>query len=420
MRNHKRLASISLVAALLLYSASIYWGDLFPYMDYLTAFAEAALIGGMADWFAVTALFRHPLGLKIPHTAIIARNKSRIGHSLSTFIRSNFLSKTYVHSSIKQTDIAEHWLNWLRKPHNQHVLASALTRGATFVLRSLDERGARAFFEATLTHYAKRVDLAGLFGRVLGALKADNQHQALLDDTLDRAARWLESPVHQRWLKRQLTQVIFRLINPKLFGREISLNRFAGWLANERIIERLSELLTAVSNDANHPVRQQLDHQLSQFIERTRTDPALIARFDRVREELTDNPHMQRYIQTLWTRLTQSWQADLEKDGDDSASYRMARDFIAHYTRVLSDAPEARRWINDQALILLPDLVDKNSDRIDAYIRRYIDQLSSDDVVEQIEKNVGNDLQYIRINGTLVGGLVGLALHAATQLISSL
>ncbi|MCX2522975.1 DUF445 domain-containing protein [Larsenimonas rhizosphaerae] len=414
MKNRKRLAGACLVIAACLYIVSIKWAGLSPAMAYLNAFAEAAMIGGIADWFAVTALFRHPLGIPIPHTSIIARNKSRIGHSLSRFIRNNFLSGAYVHASVERADLAGKWLQWLQAPAHREKLADGLCRAIRYALRAGQDDSARRFIEATLLRYASRLAPATLIGRVLAALKEDGQHQALLDDTLTRLAHWLESPVHQRWLKRQLTQVIFRLINPRFFGREISLNRFAGWIANERLIERFSRLLTEVSQDPDHPVRRQLDQTLDHFIERTRNDPVMIARLDRIRDELLSNAPMQRYIQRLWGNVLLRWEADL----DSSTSHTKASllDFIDHYVQVLDQNPAARDWINTQAITLIPPLVASNSARIDAYIRHYIDQLSARDVVEQIEHNVGNDLQYIRINGTLVGGLVGVAIHALTQL----
>ncbi|WP_438765235.1 DUF445 domain-containing protein [Kushneria sp. TE3] len=416
--NRRRIATLCLIGALMLYVVSTWYQARFPALEYVSAFAEAAMIGGIADWFAVTALFRHPLGLKIPHTAIIPRNRARLGKSLSGFIRENFLSETYVRDSVRRFDVAGALVGWLSRPDRRVMVAERLTQMMSTSLSAVRQSAARDFLTRTLRHHLGRINTARLMGSALNVLAAEGRHQALLDDSLARLSRWLEVEDNQERVKHFITGTVFKLFNPRVMGREVSMHRLAGWLINERIVEQSARLISEVSDDPDHPLRQHLDHQFAEFIERMRHDPALARRLDRLRDDLLDNDRLSDYIAGVWEELMDWLARDL--DAADSQSRAWIEQFIEYYARTLEQDAPAREWLNEQAVALLPALVERNGPRIDAYIQRYLDSLDSDEIVAQIEKNVGNDLQFIRINGTLVGGLIGLVIHALTQLVLTL
>lgn len=412
--DRRRIATLCLVGALLLYITSTWFQGRYPALEYVSAFAEAAMIGGIADWFAVTALFRHPLGLKIPHTAIIPRNRARLGRSLSGFIRENFLSEAYVHESVKRFDVADALIRWLSRPERRAQVAERTTQAMATSLSALRQSAARDFLTRTLRHHLGRINTSRLMGASLNVLAAEGRHQALLDDSLARLSRWLEYEEHQEQVKHFITDTVFKLFNPRFLGRELSMHRLAGWLINERIVEQSAYLISEVSDDPDHPLRHHLDQQFAIFIRRMRHDPVLAARLDRLRDDLLNNERLSDYVTGVWEDLMDWLAADLVRP--DSEVRRALDGFIDHYTQTLKNDAPARTWLNDQAIALLPRLIENNGPRIDAYIQRYLDSLDSQEIVEQIEKNVGNDLQFIRINGTLVGGLIGLLIHALTQL----
>ncbi|WP_168169343.1 DUF445 domain-containing protein [Kushneria phosphatilytica] len=413
--NRRRIATLSLLAALILYITSLWLEARWPAMSYLAAFAEAAMIGGIADWFAVTALFRHPLGLKIPHTAIIPRNRQRIGRSLSGFIRENFLSERYVRDSVRRFDLAGALVDWLDRPDRRALVSANVARFAVASLSALRQEAARDFLTQTLRYHLGRLDTARMLGAGLSVLASEGRHQALLDDSLAKLSRWLEDEDHQEQVKTFITDTVFKLFNPRILGREVSFHRLAGWVVNERIVEQSARLISEVSADPEHPLRRHLDEQFQALIERTRNDQRLARKLDGLRDELLDNERLTRYLGAVWEDVVTWLERDLARD--DSEIRAHFENFLAHYTRSLRQDDAARHWLNEQAETLLPALVERNGPRIDAYIQRYLDSLDTGEIVEQIEKNVGNDLQYIRINGTLVGGLIGLGIHVLTQLL---
>lgn len=416
--NHRRIAGLCLAGAAALYIASVWLATRHPAFDYLTAFAEAALIGGIADWFAVTALFRHPLGLKIPHTAIIPRNRKRLGRSLAAFIRENFLSAPWVRQSVERFDVAGALVQWLGSPSRQHWLAGRITHFTAGGLAALRQDAARDFLARSLRHQLSRLDSARFLSASLEVLVAEKRHQALFDETLNRMSDWLEVEENQSRIKHFVTDIVFRLFNPRIMGREVSMHRLTGWLARERIIEQSVRLIGEVSRDPDHPLRHHLDRQFEALILRVRQDPALRERLDRLRDDLLDNERLVDWIGAVREDVMAWLARDLARE--DSEVKRYLVQFIDHYARSLEADPAARQWLNDQALAVVPPLVAHHAPRIDGWIERYLESLESREIVEQIEKNVGNDLQYIRINGTLVGGLVGVVIHALTQLALSL
>ncbi|WP_251976214.1 DUF445 domain-containing protein [Salinicola avicenniae] len=412
--DRRRIAGYCLAAAAILYVAGVWLERPYPGLAWLTAFAEAALIGGIADWFAVTALFRHPLGLKIPHTAIVPRNRARLGRSLSAFIRENFLDEQYVRDSVARFDVATALVDWLSRPTRQRALAGRLATALASALSAVRQEAARTFLTQALRYQLGRLDSSRTLAASLQVLVAERRHQALLDDSLKRLSDWLAEEENQERVKHFITDTVFRLFNPKVMGREVSLNRLAGWLIRERIVEQSARLIQAVSDDPDHPLRHHLDRQFASLIDEVRTDPALRERLDRLRDDLLANERLADWLGAVWEDIMAWLARDLASPDSEVRGY--LERFIGWYADSLQHDPAARQWLNDQALAVIPPLVQRSGPHVDAWIERYLNSLDSREIVAQIEKNVGNDLQYIRINGTLVGGLIGVAIHALTQL----
>ncbi|GHB18408.1 DUF445 domain-containing protein [Salinicola rhizosphaerae] len=414
MSDRRRIAGVCLAIAAALYVAGVCLERAHPGFVWLTAFAEAALIGGIADWFAVTALFRHPLGLKIPHTAIVPRNRARLGRSLSTFIRENFLDEQYVRDSVARFDLAGALVDWLSRPARQRALAERLATALAGALSAIRQEAARTFLVQALRYQLGRLDSSRALASSLQVLVAERRHQALLDDSLKRLSGWLAEEENQERVKHFITDTVFRLFNPKVLGREVSFNRLAGWLIRERMVEQSARLIQAVSEDPEHPLRHHLDRQFAALIDEVRTDPKLRERLDTLRDDLLANERLADWLGAMWEDIAAWLASDLTSPDSEVRGY--LERFIGWYADSLQSDPAARQWMNDQALAIIPPLVQRSGPHVDAWIERYLESLDSREIVTQIEKNVGNDLQYIRINGTLVGGLIGVAIHALTQL----
>jgi len=402
----KRLALALLAGAALLYAAATRWGALHPAMGYVAAFAEAAMVGAIADWFAVTALFRRPLGLPIPHTAIIPENKARIGRNLANFICDHFLATPQVLAKLRAADPALRLARWLARPAQAGQLGALAAVLLRYGLTAFDDERVRAFLARAAGAGLAQLDFSRLAGRVLEALTADGRHQALLDDLLGRTAALLDD----EQLQEQLTDAIAREIKAL---RYVGLDQVAARLATRKIVAAVARTLGETAATPDHPLRRRFDGFMDRAAARLQADPAFIARGEQIRAELLAHPALADYLQGLWDRLRAWLDADLARE-DSSLRRRVAQ--MAGTLGERLQADEAmRRWIDEQLLDGAPRAIDRWRERIRRYIEERVAQWDSAELTGEVERAIGRDLQFIRINGTLVGGLVGLLIHAATR-----
>lgn len=411
-----RMKAIAL--GLLLLAAALYvlasrMGAAHPAWGYLAAFAEAAMIGAIADWFAVTALFRHPLGLPIPHTAIIPRKQARLGQNLADFICTYFLATPQVMAKLEAFDTAGRLAGWLRKPAHARALGEHLVGVARYGVGALRDERVRQFIQRSATARLRDVDLALFSGQLLDVLTSDGRHQAMLDEVLARLDAWLQNEATQRRIADSLSAE-FGSLRFRLFGREIPLDEKAGQWSADKVVRRVSLLIGEISSDPEHELRRQFDAWVIDFVERLKADPDFRLRGEQIREQLLAHPQVAGYLRSLWDDLVDWLQADLA-DPESSIRRRLIQLCLRLGGALEADAA-MRRWINEQVLEVAPPLVERYRDGIGRYIAERVEAWNTAELVEQLERNIGKDLQFIRINGTLVGGLVGLLLHALTQL----
>ena len=403
----KLVAGLLLVLAALLYVLATAMEPRHPAWGYLASFAEAAMVGAIADWFAVTALFRHPLGLPIPHTAIIPRSKARIGQNLSTFITTHFLSTPMVLAKLKALDIGGRLANWLRHPANAEAVGHQLTGMARFGVESLHDKRVQAFVQAKLINRARKVDLAPVCGQVLEMLTRQGKHQAMLDEALVKVDALLQDEDTRALVADAITAEV-RTLRYLGLGKAVG-----GWSAN-KFVDGVSAVIAEISGNPEHPLRERFDEHVAEYIDRLKHDPAYRLEVERIVAQLLEHPATTDYLQTLWRELIEWLEADLESP-DSRIGKRIVR-----LTQSLGDSlatdTAMRTWINEQLMAAAPSLLERYRGQIGKYIAQRVENWESRELVEQMEQSVGKDLQYIRINGTLVGGLVGLLLHALTQL----
>lgn len=377
------------------------WAEdaLHPGFGFVRAFAEAAMVGGLADWFAVTALFRHPLGLPIPHTAIIPRNKDRIGDTLAAFLRRNFLVPRVVARRMRRVNIAGALVRWLTDPPEGAGgrFRAGASKLVAQVLDGLDPERLGGLVKGAVAERLRAADVSPLLGQALGAAIAEGRHLPLMDTVLRWVAQALDANEH---LIRQMIQ-----------ERAGAILRWTGLdetLAN-KIIDGLHRLLVDVAETPEHPLRARVNESLEQLAWRLGHDEALRARVEAFKRELIANPAMQRWLDGMWE---QARAALLRVARDpERAMAGPVGDMLRQLGTTLATQPALGRSINR---FVRRAAAGTAADYGDGIVRLVSDTVRGWDArttTDQLEQAVGRDLQYIRVNGTLVGGLVGLVIH---------
>jgi len=404
----KRVALGLLCGAALLYAVASALHAQHPAWGYVAAFAEAAMVGAIADWFAVVALFRHPLGLPIPHTAIIPSNKDRIGAKLAGFICDNFLSTAQVLGKLRQFDAAGRIADWLARPASGEKLGEWGVAATRYGLSAFDDERVRDFMGRAAASGLGKIDLSRLMGQALDALTAGGRHQALLDDVLQQVAGLLEGEEVQA----HITDAIAREIKTL---RYVGLDQVAAKLATRKIVAAVARTIGELAAEPDHPMRRRFDHFVDDFVVRLKLDPEFQQRGEQIRAELLAHPALGDYLHGLWGELL-AWLHDDLGRNDSTIRRRIASMAGALGARLQGDEA-IRRWINEQIEAAAPLAIERYREDIRRYIEERVGEWNAQEMTVELERHIGRDLQFIRINGTLVGGLVGLLIHTATQLL---
>lgn len=368
-------------------------------IGFVRAFAEAAMVGGLADWFAVTALFRHPFGIPVPHTAIIPRNKDRIGTTLAAFLRDNFLVPRVVARRMHGLDVAGAAGRWLANPPGgDGRLRRGASRLAAHMLEAFDQQRLGGMVKAGIGQRLRALDVSPLLGQALTAAIAEDRHLPLLDGIVRWAARVLEANEH--------------LVRAMVSERSGSMMRWTGLdetLAN-KIIDGLNGMLTGIAEDPGHPLRAKAEEGLATLAHDLVHDPRMRERVAAVKGEIIDNPAMQRWLDGLWEQA-RGGLLRIARDPD-----RMLAGPVGDALRQLGDTlqtdPRLRRTINRFVRRAVVGLAADYGDGIVRLVSETVHGWDAQTITRRLENAVGRDLQYIRVNGTLVGGLVGLTIHA--------
>jgi uncharacterized membrane-anchored protein YjiN (DUF445 family) len=399
------VATALLVAMAVLYLVARALGDRHPAWGFVRAFAEAAMVGGLADWFAVTALFRHPLGLPIPHTAIVPRNKDRIGDTLAQFLRDNFLIPRVVARRMQRVDVAGAAGRWLASPKgaSEGRLRRGASRLAADMLESLDQERLGGMVRTTLAQRLRSLEISPLLGNALSAAIADNRHVPLLDGIIKWAAKVLSAnePV----------------IRAMVHERAGSLMRWTGLdetLAN-KIIAGLDGMIQDMASQPDHPLRAKAEEGLAQLAHDLQFDPVMRERVEGFKAEMLDNPALSDWWQGIWEQMRGAM-LKIARDPDAMMAGRFGE--ALHQLGVtLQEDPDLANTINRFARRAAVGAAADYGDAIVRLVSETVRGWDAQTITRRLENAVGRDLQYIRINGTLVGGLVGLVIHAVDVLL---
>ncbi|HSI61326.1 MAG TPA: DUF445 domain-containing protein [Ideonella sp.] len=401
----KALALGLLGAAALLYIVAMLLLPMHPGWGYAAAFAEAAMVGAIADWFAVVALFRHPLGLPIPHTAIIPSNKDRIGEKLAGFICNNFLSTPQVLAKLHAFDPAAKLAAWLSEPAHAEKVGEHLVAAARYGLGVLDDERVRLFVSRLATAGLQRIDAAHLAGQLLALLTTDRKHQALLDRVLLHVAELLADKEVQATMTEAIAGEIRAL-------RYIGLDQVAARLATGKVINAVANTLGEMADEPEHPLRLRFDGLMNEFVAKLQGDTDWQAKGEALKQKLLAHPALNDAVHKLWDQTLAWLHEDLALP--ESSVRRRITASALHLGEKLRGDPTLQAWINAQITEAAPRWIERYREDIRLYIVARVADWNAEQMTDELERNIGRDLQFIRINGTLVGGLVGLTIHTLT------
>ena len=403
-RDMKIIATGLLVLMAVIYFTAKSYEAVHPVIGFVRAFAEAAMVGGLADWFAVTALFRHPMGLPIPHTAIIPRNKDRIGSTLANFLKNNFLVPRIVAQRMHAIDLAGGVGRFLKSPSGgPGRLRMGASRLIGDIIESLDHDRLGHMFKGGVKAQATKLDLATPMGQILESMMAENRHGPLIGSTIKWAYRTLDANEH--------------VIRAIVHDRANVVLRWTGLderLANE-VVDGLYKLLADMASDPEHPVRTKAEEAMAQLAHELQTDPELQQRVNDWKLEMIENPAIANWIDGMW----ESGREALLKASraPEAAMAGHFGDALMQLGGSLQNDPLLNRQLNRFARRAVAGVVASYGDNIVKLVSETIREWDAQTITDRVENAVGRDLQYIRVNGTLVGGLVGIMLHSLSYWI---
>ncbi len=395
LKKMRWIATSLLVLMAILFVGAKLLQSTYGYLSFVSAFAEAAMVGALADWFAVTALFRRPLGLPIPHTAIIPENKDRVGESIAYFLEHNFITREVLSEELAQIDFSGVAANWLMQPANSRAVATQIVSVVPALLHLIEDDDASRFLQRVIRTSMKDVKVAPLLAEVLSVLAAGQHHQILFDRAIESAARALEQnkPYIRQKVHEQSPRWMPKSLDDKFF---------------EHLIEGAQNILNEMQREGSE-WREQFQAATDELIDKLRSSPEYEEKIAGVVRRGLRHPLLHDYTANVW-RITKE-RLLTDTTSADSKAVAKLNDAIHIFSKVLMQEETVRNKLNHWMRSFATETIVARRDIIAALVQRVIQKWDAETISRKFELHVGKDLQYIRINGTLVGGLVGLVLH---------
>ena len=369
----------------------------YAWQPYVIAFTEAAMVGAMADWFAVTALFRHPLGIPIPHTAIVPRRKDEIGENLARFVEENFFTPSALRPRLQAIDFAARVADWLQSADNRKKIITDTTALISWITRLIDNEELRRYLREHLNLSLRQIKITPFIGRLLDLLTSGKHYQDLLDAIVTAAQSGLHENKHR--IRDQIGKKSPWWI-PRFVDKEIY----------NKVVTELETLLETVGQDSGHEARIRFNQTISDFIARMKSDPEIINRGEKIKNEILAQPAFNEYIAELWSDLSD---VILRESRNPDSDFRRKLDAnIDSMASQLHTDAKLRDEINGWLVDTVEYLITHYRHEIGNVISETVKTWDADTTAARVEVQVGSDLQFIRINGTIVGGLFGLLIYS--------
>ena len=398
----KRRATGMLGVAAGIFAVAAWYEPRYPWLGYVRATAEASLVGGLADWFAVTALFRHPLGLPIPHTAIVARRKDHIGRVLGNFVKNHFLSHDVIAANLRAVRPAERAARWLAQPDNARRVARQVAGGLAKTLEAMPDERLRELVTRVARDRLMAVKVAPALGKTLSVVLAGERHQEILNEAVKLAAEAVRdnADMIRRQVRAESPWWVPGVVDDKIY---------------RKILTAIEQFLLGIGTDPRHPLRAAFDKALRDFVNRLQTSPEVMAKAETLKQEWLLDPAVANLSGSLW----EATRGEIVKYGTQSAGADAPdplADGIASFGASLAHNDDALRQLDEMVIDLAASAVEQYRNEIGDLIATTVAGWDPEATSQRFELAVGRDLQWVRINGTLVGGLVGLAIYTLAQL----
>jgi uncharacterized membrane-anchored protein YjiN (DUF445 family) len=397
----KRRATALLAAVTVIFVVALRFESAYPWVSYVRAAAEAAIVGGLADWFAVTALFRHPLGIPIPHTAIVPTNKDRIGRAMGDFVQHNFLAPDLIAARLKTLRAAERIVRWMVVPEQADRLSRTVARSLAGGAQILKDDEVQMLIDSALIERIRSVRVAPFVGQALAHLTEQGRHQRLLDEALRAAAHLLDE--NEQVIRARVGAETPWWV-PEMVDQKI----------HEKIVSGIKHTLDEVSKNSEHPLRHRLNDAVERTITRLQTAPDLAARVEALKEAALAHPVLREFMLSLWADAKQALINAAERQDQDAGIRQISLGLQSTAHTVLADAALMEK-LDGWLIEAVTDLVEEYRDEVGNFIAETVAAWDTEATSQKIEQQIGRDLQFVRVNGTLVGGLAGLLLYTASR-----
>jgi len=397
----KRLASSLLLLVTLIYILASLYISQYTWVGFVAATAEAAMIGAIADWFAVTALFRHPFGLKIPHTAIIPNKKDVIAEQFGAFVQQNFLSEDVISSKIRSMNLSRRVAGWIVEKENARAVADQISAGLAGIVRVMNDKDIQLMIEKKVESRIRDTSFAPIIGELLSFITSGKRQQELVNSAVNMGLYFLEDSDHD--IKEKVEQE-----TPWWFPGSVDKAIY------ERIVRSVSKMLYEMQVDVFHPIRRRMIQTMNEFMEDLKHSPDIREKEISIKEDLLKQPAVREFTTSLWTDIRQSL-LDQSENPDAELKRAIEDSVISFGESILEDDTLANKidgWAEDSGRYLIRTFGHEVADLIAGTIETWDPQATS----ERIELQIGKDLQFIRINGTVIGGLAGLLIHTITTI----
>jgi uncharacterized membrane-anchored protein YjiN (DUF445 family) len=399
----KRRATLLLAGATVLFIITRAFESRYPWIGYVRATMEAAMVGGLADWFAVTALFRHPLGIPIPHTAIVPSRKDRVGRTLGAFVQRNFLTREVIEYRLRSLQVGKRLAEWLADPVNARTISRNAAVALSSAAEMLRDEDVQEMMDRSLAKRVRTMHLAPLLGKVLAVMTEDDRHQEVLDEVIVLASRTVNenSDLIRERIEKETPWWVPSAVDDKIF---------------RRVLGAIQRLLTELSANPDHPLRERFDQGLHRFIDQLNTSPELAERVDGWKEDFLDNEAARRFSQSMWEEVKGALARYAANPGPATPN-AIEKALVTFGEKAIDDPELMAKMDNfavDVAVFLVARYQDEVADLISSTVAGWDPELTS----RRVELAIGRDLQFIRINGTIVGGLAGLIIYVLSKLAS--
>jgi uncharacterized membrane-anchored protein YjiN (DUF445 family) len=397
----KRRATLLLVAAAVLFVVARAFESRYHWLGIVRATMEAAMVGGLADWFAVTALFRHPMGIPIPHTAIVPAKKDRVGKSLGAFVQRNFLTREVIEARLGTMNVGRRLAEWLADPANARIVSRSAAAAVSAAAEMLRDEDVQEVIDKSVAERVRTMHVAPILGKVLAVLTEDDRHQEVLDEVIQVASRVVDenSEVIRTRIEQETPWWVPTAVDDKIF---------------KKVLRGIQRLLNELAADRNHALRGRFDASLRNFIERLNTSPEFAARIDAWKEEFLDNDAARRFSASLW----QDGKEALARHAanPESKSPGIIEHALTAFGQKALEDPELMAKMDEFVLDVAAFLVTRYQDEVGELIASTVSSWDPELTSRRVELAIGRDLQFIRINGTIVGGLAGMLIYLLSSL----